>query len=82
MVCCGLSVGGGDGHHAPTIRLGDLDFSILMSLGESHRHLHISIIDSIEGEIPAVLLTFSFVIHYSAISHIVHLHILQRQLMW
>jgi hypothetical protein len=43
---------------------------------ESHRHLDISTIDSF------VLLTFSFVIRFSAtgISHVVHLRILRRQL--
>ena len=45
MACFGLPVGRGVGHHAPSIRLGDLDFSIALSL-ESHRHLRISIIDS------------------------------------
>jgi hypothetical protein len=57
MVCCGLPVGRGVGHHARSIHLGDLDFSTALSL-ESHRHLHISIIDSIVGEVPTVLLTF------------------------
>jgi hypothetical protein len=52
----------GVGHHAPSIRLGDLDFSIALSL-ESHRHLRTSIIDSIAGEFPEALLTCSFVIH-------------------
>jgi hypothetical protein len=64
MVCCGLPVGRGVGHHAPsTIRLGDLDSSTTLSL-ESHRHLRTSIIDSsIVGEFAAVLnLAFSFVI--------------------
>jgi hypothetical protein len=56
MVCCGFPVGR---------RLGDLDFSISL---ESHRHLRTSIIDSIEGEFAAALLTFSFVILFSAIS--------------
>jgi hypothetical protein len=79
MVCCGLPVGRGVGHHAQSIRLGDLDFSITLSL-ENHRHLRTSIIDSIVGEFGAVLLAFSFVIRFSAISHIVQLHILRRQL--
>jgi hypothetical protein len=79
MVCCGLPVGCGVGHHEPSIRLGDLDFSITLNLG-SHRHLRTSIIDSIVGEFAAVLLAFSFVICFSAISHIVGLHILWRQL--
>jgi hypothetical protein len=78
MVCCGLPVGRGVGHHAPKIRLGDLDSSITLSLG-SHRHLRTSIIDSIVGESAAVLVTFSFVIRLF-ISHIVQLHILRRQL--
>jgi hypothetical protein len=46
MVCCGLPVERGVGHHAPSIRLGNLDFSITLSL-ESHRHLRTTIIDSI-----------------------------------
>jgi hypothetical protein len=74
MVCCGLPVGRGVGHHhAPSIRLGDLDFSITLSL-ESHRHLRTSIIDSIVEDFAAVLLTVSFVIRFSALSHIVQLH--------
>jgi hypothetical protein len=79
MVCCGLPVGRSVGHHAPSIRLRDLDFSIMLSL-ESHRHLRTSIIDSIVGGVAALLLTFSFVIRFSFISHIVQLHILRRQL--
>jgi hypothetical protein len=51
-----LPVDRGVGHHAPSIRLGDFDFSIMLSL-ESHRHLRTSIIDSIVGELVAVLLT-------------------------
>jgi hypothetical protein len=43
---------------------------------ESHRHLRTSIIDSIVGEFPAVILTVSFVIRCSATSHIVKRHIL------
>jgi hypothetical protein len=69
--CCGLRVCRGVGHHATSIRLPDLEFSIALSL-ESHRHLRISIIDSIVGEFPAVLLVSSFVIRFSFISHIVH----------
>jgi hypothetical protein len=46
-----------------TMRRGDLDFSIVLSL-ESHRHVRISIIDSIVDAFPAVLLTYSFVIHF------------------
>jgi hypothetical protein len=57
MVCYGPPVGRGVGQHAPSIRLGDLDSSITLIL-ESHRHLRTSIIDSIVGEFPAVLLTF------------------------
>jgi hypothetical protein len=53
MVCIGLPAFRGVGHHAPSIFLGNLDFSIALSL-ESHRHLRISIIDSIVGEFPAV----------------------------
>jgi hypothetical protein len=64
MVCCGLHVGRGFGHNAPSIRLGDLDFSIKLNL-ESHRHLRASIIESIVGEFAAALLTFSFVIRFS-----------------
>jgi hypothetical protein len=79
VCCCGLLVGHGVGHYAPSIHLEDLDFSIALSL-ESHRHLRISIIDSIVGEFSAVLLTFSFVIRFYAISHIVHLQLLRRQL--
>jgi hypothetical protein len=56
MVCCGLPIGRGVGHHAASIRLGDLDFSIALSL-ESHRQLRTSIIDSIVAEFPAALLT-------------------------
>jgi hypothetical protein len=36
MVCCGLPIGRGSEHHAPSIRVGDLDFSIALSL-ESQR---------------------------------------------
>jgi hypothetical protein len=61
MVCCDLPVGRGVGHHAPSIRLGDLHFSSTLSL-ESHQHLRPSIIDSIMGEFAAVLLAISFVI--------------------
>jgi hypothetical protein len=65
MVCCGLPVGRPVEHHAPSIRLlGDLDFSIALSL-ESHRHLYTFIIDSIVGV---------FVIRFSAMSHIFKLH--------
>jgi hypothetical protein len=79
MVCCGLpNDARGVEHHAPSIRLGDLGSSIALSL-ESHRHLRISIIDSIAGELPAVLLVSSVVIRLSAMSHIVHLHILRRR---
>jgi hypothetical protein len=78
MVCCGLPIGHGPEHHAPSIRVGDLDFSITLSL-ESHRQFLTFIIDSIVAEFAAVLLT-SFVICFSAISHIVKLHILRRQL--
>jgi hypothetical protein len=46
---------------------------------ESHRHLRTSIINSIVGEFEALLLTFLFVIRFSAVSHTVHLHILLRQ---
>jgi hypothetical protein len=47
--------------HAPSIRLGDVDSSIVAALSlESHRHLRTSIIDSIVGEFPAVILTVSF----------------------
>jgi hypothetical protein len=42
------------GHHAASIRLGDLDISIALTL-ESHRSLRTSIIDSIVGEFPAAL---------------------------
>jgi hypothetical protein len=41
MVCCGLPVGRDVGHHAPSIRLGHLDFSIALSF-ESHRHIRIT----------------------------------------
>jgi hypothetical protein len=70
MVSCGVPDGRAVGHHAPSIRLEDLDFSITLSL-ESHRHLRTSIIDSIVGEVAAVLLAISFVIRFSAISRIV-----------
>ena len=56
MVCCGFPARRGVGHHAASIRLGDLDISIALSL-ESHRILRTSIIDSIVGEFPAALLT-------------------------
>jgi hypothetical protein len=60
MVYGGLPAG--RGHNAPSIRLGDLDsFIALLSL-ESHRHLRISIIESIVGEFASFLLTCSFVI--------------------
>jgi hypothetical protein len=52
MVCYGLI-----GHHASSIRLGDRDFSVALSL-KSHQHLRISIIDCIVGEFPAVLQPF------------------------
>jgi hypothetical protein len=79
MVCCGLPACRGVGHHAPSIRLGDLDFSIVLSL-VNHRNLRSSItIDSIVGEFSAALLTNSFVIRFSATFHIVYLHILRRQ---
>jgi hypothetical protein len=72
MVCWGLPVGRGVGHHAPSIRtllecallappvrpmLGDLDSSIMLSL-ESHRYLLRTTysIDAIVGEFAAVLL--------------------------
>jgi hypothetical protein len=82
MVNCGLPTARGVEHHAPSIRLGDLDSLIALSL-ESHRHLRISIIDSIVGEFPAVLLVPSFVIRLSVMPHIVHVvhpHILRREL--
>jgi hypothetical protein len=65
----GLPVGRGVRQHAPSIRLGDPDAFIALSL-ESHRHLRISIIDAIVGEFPAVLLVFSFVIPF--LRHIPH----------
>jgi hypothetical protein len=74
----GLPAGRGVGHYAPSTRLGDHDSFIALSL-ESHRHLRISIIESIVGEFATVLLTCSFVIRFSATSHIVHPHILRRQ---
>jgi hypothetical protein len=77
MACCNFPVGRGAGHHAPSIRLGDLDFSITLSLEPSASSY--SIIDSIAGAFVAVLLTFSFVIRFSVISHIVKLHILLRR---
>jgi hypothetical protein len=52
--------------------------SLVLSL-ESHRHLRISIIESIVGEFATVLLTCSLVIRFSATSHVVHPHILRRQ---
>jgi hypothetical protein len=79
MVCCSLPVCRGGRHHAPSIRLGDLDSSIALSL-ESHHRLRIAIIDSIVGEFPADLLVFLFVIRISTISHIVHPHSVRRQL--
>jgi hypothetical protein len=79
MVYYDFPIGRGVGYHAPSIRLGDLDFSIALSL-ESHRILRSCIINSIVGEFPAALLTCSFVIRFSAISNIAHLHILPRQL--
>jgi hypothetical protein len=57
MGCCGLLVGRRVRHHAPSIRLGDLDFSSTLNL-ESHRQFRTNIIDSIVGEFAAVLLTF------------------------
>jgi hypothetical protein len=75
---CLLRSGRCVGHHAPRIRLGDLYAFIALSL-QSHRHLRISIIDSIVGEFAAVLRTCSFVIRFSATSHIAHPHILRRQ---
>jgi hypothetical protein len=53
MVCCDLPIGRGVGQHAPSIRLGDLDSSIALSL-DSHRHLRTSIIDSIVREFAAL----------------------------
>jgi hypothetical protein len=50
----GLLVRHDVGHHAPNIRLRDLDSSIALSL-ESHRHLRISTIDSIVAEFPAAI---------------------------
>jgi hypothetical protein len=55
MVCCGFPAIRGVGQHAPSIRLGDLVFSIALSL-DSRRNLRTSIIDSIVGEFPAALL--------------------------
>jgi hypothetical protein len=49
MVFCGLPACLEYGHHAPSIRLGDLDSSIALSL-EIHRHLRASVIDSIMGD--------------------------------
>jgi hypothetical protein len=73
MVCVGLPTFRGVGHHAPSILLGDLDFSIALLSLESHWHLCISIIDSIVGKFPAVLLVSLFVIRFSFnVSHIVH----------
>jgi hypothetical protein len=46
MVCFGFPAFRGVGHHAPRIFLGDLDFSIALSL-ESHRHLRISMLNVI-----------------------------------
>jgi hypothetical protein len=57
--------------HSP----GDLDSSIALSL-ESHRHLRVSINVSIVGEFATIPLTCSFVIRFSATSHIVSPHIL------
>jgi hypothetical protein len=58
MVCRRLPAGRGVGEHAPSIRLGDRAFFIALSF-ESHRHLRISIIESIVGEFAP---TCSFVI--------------------
>jgi hypothetical protein len=66
-------------HHAPSIRLGDLDSSIAL---ESHRHLRVSINVSIVGEFATIPLTCSFVIRFSATSHIVSPHILRRHPWW
>jgi hypothetical protein len=60
IVCWGLPTACGAGHHAPDIRLGDLDAFIKLSL-QSHRHLRTYIIDSTVGEFATVLLTRSFV---------------------
>jgi hypothetical protein len=51
--------------HAPRIRLGDLDCFITLSL-ESHRHLRVSINESIVGESATIPLTCSFLIRFSA----------------
>jgi hypothetical protein len=47
---------------------------------ESHRHLSINV--SIVGEFATILLTCSFLIRFSATSHIVSPHILRRQPWW
>jgi hypothetical protein len=80
IVCWGLLVAALLGHHAPPY-LGDLYAFISLSL-QSHRHLRISIIDSIVGEFATSRLTRSFVIRLSCISHIVHPHILRRHWWW
>jgi hypothetical protein len=61
--------------HSP----GDLDSSIEF---ESHRHLRVSINVSIVGEFATIPLTCSFVIRFSATSHIVSPHILRRHPWW
>jgi hypothetical protein len=61
MVCWRSPTGLAVVHHAPSIRLGDLDSSIALSL-ESHRHLRVSINVSIVGEFATIPLTCSFVI--------------------
>jgi hypothetical protein len=81
LVCCCLPACLEYGHHAPSIRLGDLDSSIALSL-EIHRHLRTSVIDSIVGEFPEVILTVSFMTRCSATSPIGKWHILRRELWW
>jgi hypothetical protein len=49
VCCCGLPVGRGVGDHAPSIRLGDLHFSIRLSVESHHWNLRTSTIDSIVG---------------------------------
>jgi hypothetical protein len=68
IVCWGLPTGRGIGHHASSLSLVYLDAFIMPSL-QSHRHLCMSIIDSIVDEFAAVLLTRSFLIRFSATSH-------------
>jgi hypothetical protein len=66
----------------PRIRLGDLDCRCITLSLESHRHLRVSINESVMGESATIPLTCSFLIRFSATSHIVNPHILRRNPWW